>query len=87
MFTDRPLLKIFFLEEFMADKVIVEKDVAVVDGTGESTGKSAIWAITFIIVIALIAGAVYYSGILKRVPTAGTQKIDVKVSAPAAPSN
>ena len=45
-----------------------------------STGNNLIWAITMIIVVALIAGAVYYSGLL------GGQKkqtIDVEVSAPA----
>ena len=47
-----------------------------------STGNNLIWAVTLIIVVALIAGALYYSGFL-----GGTkkqqQKIDVEVSAPA----
>lgn len=45
-----------------------------------STGNNLIWAITTIIVVALIAGALYYSGFL-----GGTkkQKIDVEISAPA----
>jgi hypothetical protein len=44
-----------------------------------STGNNLIWAVTLIIVVALIAGALYYSGFL-----GGTkkQKIDVEVSAP-----
>jgi hypothetical protein len=47
-----------------------------------STGNNLIWAVTLIIVVALIAGALYYSGFL-----GGTkkQKIDVEVSAPAPP--
>jgi hypothetical protein len=46
-----------------------------------STGNNLIWALTTIIVVALIAGAVYYSGIL----SSGTKKqqIDVDISAPA----
>jgi hypothetical protein len=64
-------------------RVVVEEDVVVTDG-GDSTASNAIWAVAFIIIVALIAGAVYYSGILKRSPA--TQKINVEVSAPAAPS-
>ena len=47
-----------------------------------STGNNLIWAITMIIVVALIAGAVYYSGLLGGQQK--KQKIDVEVSAPAA---
>ena len=45
-----------------------------------STGSNLIWAVTLIIIVALIAGALYYSGFL-----GGTKKqnIDVEVSAPA----
>lgn len=45
-----------------------------------STGNNLIWAVTLIIIVALIAGALYYSGFL-----GGTkrQKIDVEISAPA----
>jgi hypothetical protein len=44
------------------------------------TGNNLIWAVTLIIIVALIAGALYYSGFL-----GGTKKqtIDVDVSAPA----
>ena len=44
-----------------------------------STGSNLIWAVTLIIIVAMIAGALYYSGFL-----GGTkkQKIDVEVSAP-----
>jgi hypothetical protein len=44
------------------------------------TGNNLIWAVTLIIVVALIAGALYYSGFL-----GGTKKqqIDVEVSTPA----
>lgn len=45
-----------------------------------STGNNLIWAITLIIVVAVIAGALYYSGFL-----GGTkkEKIDVEISAPS----
>lgn len=44
-----------------------------------STGNNLIWAVTLIIVVAVIAGALYYSGFL-----GGTkrEKIDVEISAP-----
>ena len=43
-----------------------------------------IWFVAFLIIIALLAGAVYYSGILGKSPAGGgTQKIDVDIKAPA----
>lgn len=47
-----------------------------------STGSNLIWAIAMIIIVAIIAGALYYSGFL-----GGTKKerIDINVTAPAAP--
>ena len=64
-------------------KVIVE-DVAVVhESGGESTGSNAIWAVALVIIVAIIAGAVYYSGILKTRPGGATDKINVDVSVPA----
>lgn len=50
-----------------------------------STGNNLIWAVALIIIVAMIAGAIYYSGFLSN---AGTQDkdIDVEISAPAAPN-
>ena len=45
-----------------------------------STGTNMIWAVAMIIIVAIIAGALYYSGALRRSPA---QKIDVEVTAPA----
>ncbi|MBV9217627.1 MAG: hypothetical protein JO053_15775 [Acidobacteria bacterium] len=45
---------------------------------GEGTGSSAIWAVALIIIVALIVGAVYYSGILTR-----KQAVDINVTAPS----
>ena len=47
-----------------------------------STGNNLIWAVTLIIIVALIAGALYYSGFLGGAKRQ-TQSIDVEVSAPA----
>lgn len=49
-----------------------------------STGSNMIWAIAMIIIVAIIAGAVYYSGIMT-----GNRKqdIDVDIKVPAAPQN
>lgn len=48
-----------------------------------NTGNNLIWAITTLIIVAIIAGALYYSGFL-----GGTkkEKIDINVTTPAAPS-
>jgi hypothetical protein len=45
-----------------------------------STGSNFIWAVALIIIVAIIAGALYYSGFL-----GGTkkEKIDINVTAPA----
>ena len=47
-----------------------------------STGSNMIWAITFIIIVAMLAGAVYYSGILGGAKS--KQEIDVDVKVPNA---
>lgn len=46
------------------------------------TGNNLIWAITTIIIVALIAGALYYSGFLGGT-TKDKQNIDVDVKVPA----
>lgn len=45
-----------------------------------STGSNLIWAVAMIIIVAIIAGAVYYSGMLS-----GNKKqdIDVEIKVPA----
>lgn len=50
-----------------------------------STGSNAIWAIALVVIVAIIAGLVYYSGILKQ---GGSQKkeIDINVTVPSAPA-
>ena len=74
------------------DKVVVEKEVLVPE-RGESTGSNAVWAIAMVIIVALIVGALYYSGALRRLTTPQQQKVNVEVSnpppaqAPAPPAN
>ena len=65
-------------------KLVVERDVEVVRDSGDNgTANSAIWAIAMIIIVALIAGAVYYSGILKTRPAGQpAQKVNVEVKTP-----
>ena len=50
------------------------------EGDG-GTASNAIWAVALVIIVALIVGVVYYSGILKS----GSQnkKIDINVTAPS----
>ncbi|HLA95095.1 MAG TPA: hypothetical protein VK612_05185 [Pyrinomonadaceae bacterium] len=45
----------------------------------DRTGSSAIWAVALIIIVAMIVGAVYYSGILNR---SKKTEIDINVTAP-----
>ncbi len=47
------------------------------------TGSNAVWAIAMVVVVAIIAGLVYYSGILRRIPK--NNKVDINVTVPAAP--
>jgi hypothetical protein len=45
------------------------------------TGSNAVWAIALIVIVAIIAGLVYYSGILKTSPK---KQVDINVTVPAA---
>ncbi len=47
----------------------------------EGTASNAIWAVALIIIVAMIVGVVYYSGIL----TGGSSKkeVDINISAPS----
>lgn len=49
-----------------------------------TTGSNAVWAISLIIIVAIIAGLVYYSGILTNKPK--NTSIDVDVTVPSAPA-
>ena len=45
------------------------------------TGSNAVWAIAFVIIVAIIGAVVYYSGILRTKP--GKTDVDINVTAPA----
>ncbi|MEP7212851.1 MAG: hypothetical protein ABI791_07240 [Acidobacteriota bacterium] len=69
----------------MDEKVVVERDVVVRDGDGggNGTGSNAVWAIAFVVIVAIIVGALYYSGALKRFTSPQQQRqVNVEVSAP-----
>ena len=68
------------------DKIVVEKERLIPVERGEGTGSSAIWAIAFIVIAGMIVGALYYSGALNRLTKPQQQKINVEISAPAAPA-
>ena len=47
-----------------------------------STGNNLIWAITTLIIVAIIAGALYYSGFLSG-NRKETKDIDIEIKAPS----
>ncbi len=47
-----------------------------------NTGNNFIWAITLLIIVAIIVGALYYSGFLSG-NKKSTEKIDINVTAPS----
>ncbi|MFT3746325.1 MAG: hypothetical protein QM785_18795 [Pyrinomonadaceae bacterium] len=74
------------------DRVVVQREVPVatpvtVEREGR-TASSAIWALTFIVIVGMIVGALYYSGMLRKLSNAATQpqKVNVEITAPAAPA-
>lgn len=44
-----------------------------------STGSNAVWAIALVIIVAIIGGLVYYSGILKTKPQQTDVDVDISV--------
>lgn len=49
----------------------------------EGTASNAIWAVAMVIIVALVVGVVYYSGVLKSSPK---KEVDINVTAPTAPA-
>jgi hypothetical protein len=70
-----------FIETFDIKRIRKQERTHMADDN--STGTNMIWAVAMIIIVAIIAGALYYSGTLSGRRTNPTQKIDVEVSAPA----
>lgn len=48
---------------------------------GNSTGNNLIWALTTLIIVAIIAGALFYSGFLGKSAKPDTD-VDINVTAP-----
>ena len=70
----------------VANKQIVATSInsyAMADENG--TGSNAVWAIAFVVVVAIIGGVIYYSGILKSGPNKA-KDIDINVTVPSAPA-
>ena len=53
-----------------------------VDDNGNGTASNAIWAVAMIIIVALIAGVLYYT-VLRSPAGPATKKVDVDVTLPA----
>ncbi len=50
-----------------------------------NTGNNLIWAITTLIIVAIIAGALYFT-VLQGNKTSPDKNIDINIKAPSAPS-
>ncbi len=48
-----------------------------------NTGNNLIWAITTLIIVAIIAGALYYSGFLGGATKPSGTGVNIKIDAPA----
>jgi hypothetical protein len=68
----------------MADRIVVEKEVVVPEGRRESAASNFFWAFAMIAIVAIIVGALYYSGALRRLTAPPAQKtVNVEVQAPS----
>jgi hypothetical protein len=63
------------------DKIVVEKEVLVPERRGVAA-SNFFWAFALVAIVAIIVGALYYSGALRRLTTPQQQKINVEVSNP-----
>ena len=64
------------------DKVVVEKEVLVPEKRSSGVAASNFfWALAMVIIVALIVGALYYSGFLRRIASGSppAQKVNVEV--------
>jgi thiazole synthase ThiGH ThiG subunit len=64
-------------------KIVVEREVVpVVEDSGSGTGSNVAWALAMVIIVAMIVGALYYSGVLRRLTNQPAQKVNVEVKTP-----
>ena len=52
------------------------------EDTGNGTASNAIWAVVLVLIVAMIVGAVYYSGVLRSAPGGSKTDVDIKVNPP-----
>jgi hypothetical protein len=57
-------------------------NLIMVEENGNGTASNAIWAVAMIIIVALIAGVLYFT-VLKSGGPSPTKKVDVDVTIPA----
>ena len=71
-------------EHAFMSKVVVEKEVIPVieDSGSNGTGSNVAWALAMVIIVAMIVGALYYSGVLRRLTNQPAQKVNVEVKTP-----
>ena len=67
---------------FVPKFILPTSRIEIIMAEDNGTGSNAVWAIALIIVVAIIAGVVYYSGILRTSPN---KKVDINVTVPAPP--
>ncbi len=64
-----------------ATRIKFKKEIKIYMSEENGTGNNLVWAVTTIIIVALIAGALYYSGFLSGAPR--KQNVDVEVKVPS----
>ena len=52
------------------------------EDTGSGTASNAIWAVVLVLIVAMIVGAVYYSGALRGTAGGSKTDVDIKVNPP-----
>ena len=64
----------------MVDKIVVEKEVLVPEERRESAASNFFWAFAMVAIVAIVVGALYYSGALHRLTTPQQKQVNVEVS-------
>ena len=68
----------------MADRIVVEKEVLVPEERSSGVAASNFfWAFAMVAIVAIIVGALYYSGALRRLTSPQQKQVNVEVSAPS----
>ena len=65
------------------DKIVVEKEVLVPERSSGIAASNFFWAFAMVAIVAIIVGALYYSGALRRLTSPQQKTVNVEVSAPS----